>query len=177
MKINARLTSKDITKALNIVRWYENYLQYKLEQLVSELAEVGIKEAKSHAYVEVDNVFRNMGDYILFEKDVSKTVKGATCILTAKGKPYLKEWKNGSAMVNPLLMSEFGSGIWALDNRKGSFPSETAKEHTDNPPWFWRDTDGNLHSSKGSIPSRPLFNAKQEMERKIHEVAERVFSA
>ena len=59
------------------------------------LTEVGIIEAREHAYVELDNVFRNMGDYILFEKDVSKTVKGATCIITAIRKPFTKEWKNG----------------------------------------------------------------------------------
>ena len=90
MIIKARLTPKDITKALNTVRWYENYLQYKLEQLVSELAEVGIVVAQDNTYVEVDNVYKNMGDFILFEKNVSKTKTGAECILIAVGKPYIK---------------------------------------------------------------------------------------
>lgn len=174
MIIKARLTPKDITKALNTVRWYENYLQYKLEQLVSELAEVGIVVAQDNTYVEVDNVYKNMGDFILFEKNVSKTKTGAECILIAVGKPYIKRWESGEALVNPLLMAEFGSGWRAIPPHQGEFPNQThAEEHK---PWFWVDMNGNRHSSYGSEPSRPLFKAKQEMERKIREVAERVFS-
>ena len=175
MKIKVSLNSKDITDALNRVRWYESYLQWKIEQLVSELAEVGITVAKDNAYVEVDNAYKNMGDLILFEKNTSKTKTGAQCILVAVGKPYVKRWESGEALVNPLLMAEFGSGWRAIPPHQGTFPNQThAEEHK---PWFWVDMNGNRHSSYGSEPSRPLFKAKQEMERQIYEVAKRVFSS
>ena len=71
MKINARLNTRDITDALNKVRWYENYLQFKVEQFVSELAEVGITVAKANTYVEYDNEYKDMGDLLNFSKDIA----------------------------------------------------------------------------------------------------------
>lgn len=174
MKINVRLNSRDIAKALKRVQWYETFLEIKVKELVSELAEVGIEVAKDNAFVEVDNIYRNMGDLIIFKKNTQTTQTGAECILIAVGKPYVKRWESGEAIVNPLLMAEFGSGWRAIPPHQGEFPNQThANEHK---PWFWVDTNGIRHSSYGSEPSRPLFKAKQEMERQIYEVAKRVFS-
>lgn len=176
MRIDARLNTRDIRSAINKLEWYKSYLQWKLERFVSELAEVGIEVIQDNIKVEYDGEVRNFGNQVTFQKEVSGDSEGATCILIAEGQPYLKEWIGGSALVNPLLMAEFGSGDYAVDGHKGSFPSPTAKEHTDNPPWYWRDSQGKLHRSRGGEPSRPMLKAKEEMAKQIREVAERVFA-
>ena len=176
MKINVRLNSKDISTAINQVEQYKVDLMAKLELFVSELADIGIRVAQENIKVEYDGDILNFGNFVTFQKDVSTGSEEATCILIAEGQPYIKEWIGGSALVNPLLMAEFGSGNYAIDGWKGSFPSPTAKEHTEKPPWFWKDVDGNTHKSYGNEPSRPLYKATVEMENQIREVAERVFS-
>lgn len=173
MKINARLNSRDITDALNKVRWYENYLQSKVEQFVSELAEVGITVAKANTYVEYDDEYKDMGDLLDFSKDITVGGGKTTCTLTVTGQVYTKTWQGGSAEVNPLLMAEFGSGWRAIEGHQGTFPNQHVAFMR---PWHWTDSNGTPHESYGSEPSRPMFRAKEEMEKQIHEVAERVFS-
>lgn len=176
MIINARLSTKDITNAIERLERFKLELREKLGLFVSELAQIGIDVIQSNIKVEYDGEVRNFGDSVTFQKEVIGDTDAVTCILTVEGQPYLKEWLGGSAMVNPLLMAEFGSGDFAIDGHKGEFPSPSAKKHTDNPPWFWKDTSGKVHKSSGSEPSRPLYKAKLEMEQQIREVAERVFN-
>ena len=177
MKINVRLNSREITECINKVKWYESNLRWKFEQFVTELAEVGIEVIQDNVKVEYDGEVRNFGDAVLFQKPIEWDGDGnVSCILTAEGIPYAKEWIGGSANVNPLLMAEFGSGVFAIDGHKGTFPSSSAKFHTDNPPWYWRDTGGRLHRSTGNAPTRPMLKAKEEMKQQIAEVAQRVFS-
>lgn len=179
MKINASLNKRDITDAINKIKWYQSYLQWKMEQFVSELAEVGIEIAKQNILVEEDGVLKDRSNLVEFTKDVSGSVEGVTCIVTALPQPYTTYWKqskNGkkmySAQVNPLLMAEFGSGAKAIDGHRGTFPAQrnAFRDH-----WVWYDLDGEKHYSSGSEPSRPLFKAKQEMEQQILTVAKRVF--
>ena len=172
MKINARLNNKDIEGAILKLEWYKSHLQWKVEQFVSELAEVGIKVAKANTFVEMDEIYKDMGDSLVFTKDVSGDVDGATCILMVEGQPYEKAWQNGRAIVNPLLMAEFGSGWRAMPGHQGTFPGQ---KYAFRRPWFWIDTSGQKHSSYGSEPSRPLFKAVEEMRSQILTVAERVF--
>lgn len=176
MKINARLNSRDINNVINQVEQFKRSFQRKMRRFVEELADVGIEVIEQNIKVEYDDEVRNFGDYVTFQKPVSEIGGDVVCVITAEGQHYYKEWIGGSALVNPLLMAEFGSGVFAGEH-KGSFPSATAKEHTDDPPWFWRDTGGRLHSSSGSAPTRPMLKAKEEMEKQIQTVAERVFGA
>ena len=174
MKLNARLNSRDIS---NLVRQVENFkydLQRKLTDFVLELAEVGITVARANTYVEYDEQYINMGDMLEFSKETVIEDAGVTCVLTATGQVYTKEWQGGSAQVNPLLMAEFGSGAKAIDGHRGTFPNQHVAFLQS---WKWTDNSGITHESSGSEPSRPMLRAKEEMENQIREVAERVFSA
>lgn len=175
MRINARLNSRDISNAIEQVEQFSKSLERKARRFVEELADVGIEVIEQNIKVEYDGEVRNFGDYVTFQKPVREEGGDVVCILTAEGQHYYKEWLGGSALVNPLLMAEFGSGEFAGEH-KGTFPSPTAKAHTENPPWYWRDSSGLLHSSSGSEPTRPMLKAKEEMEKQIRAVAERVFS-
>lgn len=176
MKIKARLTTRDIKDAIRQLGGFETELMAKVKYFESELADVGIEVIQDNIKVEYDGEVRNFGDRVTFQKQLTEDGRNITLILIAIGQPYEKQWIGGSALVNPLLMAEFGSGVFAVDGHKGTFPSDTAKKHTDNPPWFWKDTDGRTHMSSGGRPSRPMLKAKNEMENQIHTVAERVFS-
>jgi len=172
MKINAGLNTQDINDAINRIKWYKSFLQWKLEQFVSELAEIGIEVIQDNIKVEYDGEVRNFGDAVTFQKDIKGDDEAVTCVLIAEGHPYLKEWLTGSAKVNPLLMAEFGSGAWAIGAAQGTFPNQ---KHANHPPWFWRDMQGRAHMSYGNEPSRPMLKAKEEMEQQIREVANRIF--
>lgn len=169
-----RVKTSDINVVLETIEKFENDIQAKLERFVSELADIGIEVIQDNIRVEYDGEVRNFGESVTFQKDISGDSEVVTCILTAEGQPYLKEWLNGSAMVNPLLMAEFGSGVFAVGGAQGTFPNQ---KHAMSPPWFWKDMGGKTHLSYGNEPSRPMFKAKEEMEKQIREVAERVFSA
>lgn len=172
-RFDARLNTRDIAGLIKKLEWYENQLQWKMEQFVSELAEVGITTAKANTYVEYDEQYINMGDLITFTKDINSVAGVTTCTLIAVGEPYTKEWQGGSAQVDPLLMAEFGSGANAIDGHRGTFPNQHVAFLES---WKWTDNSGQVHESSGSVPSRPLFKAKQEMENQIRNIAERVFS-
>lgn len=176
MVVNVNITQpKSISNAIKQLEKYKADLIPKMDRFVSLLAEVGIDVVKDNTFVEYDGERRNFGDSVTFYKEILFDTEQVTCILTAEGIPYLKQWIGGEARVNPLLMAEFGSGDFALGDWKGKFPSSSAKRHTDNPPWYWRDSGGRLHKSTGSTPSRPLYKAKQEMEKQILDIARMVF--
>ena len=172
MRINARLNTHDINNLIKQVEYFKIDLQSKLVDFVLELAEVGIQVAKANTYVEYDEQYINMGDMLEFSKETTVDDSGVVCTLTATGQLYTKEWKGGSAQVNPLLMAEFGSGAKAIDGHRGTFPNQHVA-FLDS--WKWTDNSGIVHESSGSEPSRPMYNARIEMENQIREVAERVF--
>ena len=63
------------------------------------------------------------------------------------------------------IWEEFGTGLYALngDGRK-------------NVPWFYYDQEGNLHKTFGKHPTRAFWNAYNQLQGKIKEMAERVLS-
>ena len=172
-RLNARLNTRDITHLIREVENFKYDFLRKLADFEIELAEVGITVARANTYVEYDEQYINMGDMLEFSKDTVIEDSGVTCRLIATGQLYTKEWKGGSAQVNPLLMAEFGSGANAIDGHRGTFPNQHVAFLQS---WKWTDNSGITHESSGSVPSRPMLKAKQEMERQIQAVAERVFS-
>lgn len=173
LRIKAQADTNDINQAILNIEWYKSFIQWKLEQIVSELAEVGIKVIQENVKVEVDGTITDFGSMVTFQKDITGNNGEAICTLIVTGQPYIKEWENGEALVDPLLMAEFGSGAAAIGAAQGTFPNQ---KHANTPPWFWRDLQGESHMSYGNVPSRPLFKAKQEMETQIRDVVQRVFS-
>lgn len=172
LKLNARVSNKDITNLIQKVEDYRDQLVMKMERFVSELADIGIQVAKNNTYVEVDENYKDMGDALVFTKEFTNA-DNVTCTLIVTGTPYVKNWQNGSVSVNPLLMAEFGSGWRAIPGHQGTFPGQ---KYAFRRPWFWIDENGIKHSSYGDEPSRPLFKAVNEMRNQIADVAEKVFS-
>ena len=174
-RLEARLNTSDINKLIQGVEDFKKELEAKLVEFVTELAKVGIQVAKDNTFVEVDDVYRNMGDALVFSKVIEfQDANGnLTYTLIVTGQPYVKDWKNRKVSVNPLLMAEFGSGWRAIPDHQGTFPGQ---KYAFFKPWYWIDSNNVKHSSYGSEPSRPLFRAVNEMRNQISTVAARVFN-
>lgn len=175
-KIITNISTVQLNQTIDELHQYAQRLAERCEQFVSELADIGITTAKWNLFSIVNDTEGNMisyGDKVFFSKDVNFDTEGATAIIIPESQPYVSAWSTGIALVDPLLMAEFGSGMFAIEGHRGTFPEQ--KHAFDPNGWFWRDLNGQLHHSYGIEPTRPLFKAKEEMSNQIHEVAERVF--
>ena len=180
-EIVTNISTRQLNRAIKELNDYANMLANKCEEFVNALADIGIGVARANLTPLVNDTDGHAIDFsslIVFTKEVSLDGESATCIIVPESNPFITEWLNGSAVVDPLLMYEFGSGQFADDEHRGSFPSLTAKKNAYDPKgWFWKDLDETTHRSYGIQPTRPLFKAKEEMTQQIHEVAMRVFGA
>ena len=178
MKITCNITSKNgIQKTIRQLEQYRDGLDKKCELFVSRLAEVGIKTAQMNA--------GEYGSYIVFKKRIEPLPNGCQAILVATdGQKIIREWKyqggTKTAEVSPLLMAEFGSG-WLANVRwknisgvgQGTFPEQT---HAFDPNgWWWEDTDGVKHHSRGEAPTYPMYSASLAMLFEMNRIAEEVF--
>lgn len=174
--IITNISKRQLNQTIDELHQYAQRLTEKCEQFVNELADIGIETARWNLFNiinDTDGEMISLGDKVYFSKDVSWDADGATCIIIPESHPFISVWKTGIAVVDPLLMAEFGSGMYADSAHRGTFPEQT---HAFDPNgWYWRDLDGQLHHSYGIEPTRPLLKAKEEMTQQILEVAERVF--
>lgn len=155
---------------------YRDSLDYKMEQIVSRLAEKGIEVAK-------DNV-GNFGHHITFTYKIEQNSKGIKAIMIAKDSSrIISTWKSygeiKTAEVSPILMAEFGSGAKAENPKdvagvgQGTFPNQT--HAFDAEGWYWMDENDEWHHSDGYTPTHPMIRAYEEMEKQIIKVAKEVF--
>ena len=175
-KIITNISTRQLDQTIDELHQYAQRLSDRCEQFVNELADIGITTAKYYLVNIINDTNGEMisyGDKVSFTKEVTFDTESATAIIIPESHPYISVWATGSAVVDPLLMAEFGSGMFAIDGHRGSFPDQ--KHAFDPNGWFWRDLSGKLHHSNGIEPQRPLFKAKEEMMQQIHEVAIRVF--
>lgn len=169
-----RLNTKDINDVIRMMDLFNNDLVRKCEQFVDALADVGIQTAQWNLFALADgDEMLSVADKVTFNKQVNLVQDGATCIIIPASQPFEVVWKNRSAMVDPLLMSEFGSGMFAGDYQ-GTFPNQT---HAFDPNgWYWVGTDDKKHHSTGISPTRPIYKAYEEMKLQIKTVASQVFT-
>lgn len=184
--MKATLSTKSIDSLIKELKSYKAGLQTKCHEFVVRLAECGI----SAAYVSVGEEF---GKYITF-RSVDTFFNGRAVAIIEGSSPSLWRFWLGedgrvkSAEINPLLIEEFGSGSKASDASgkenaeiakklgmgRGSFPDQT---HAFQDEWWWKDLDGEWHSSSGTEPSMPMFKASLEMRVHIKRIAREVFGS
>lgn len=180
--LTANLNTRDLNNLIKQLEDYNKELIRKCEQVVKELADIGITFAENHLSGIVDesgmsgtNTTLDFSSMVTFSKKVDPTTTGAEAIIIPYSQPFIKTWQGGSAMVDPLLMAEFGSGNFAIDGHRGTFPGQ---KHAMQDRWGWKEVgDDTIHWSSGVIPTRPMFNAVEEMRSQIDEVVQRVFSS
>lgn len=174
MKLKITLDSNSIKAAIDELKDYRNRLAAKNELFVNRLLDEGIRTAELYV--------GGMGKYITFSKDVNGTTKCIGLLIAKDAKKIISKWdyygQIVSAEVSPILMEEFGSGMYAkvlfpIDGvGRGTFPGQT---HAYERMWHWKDEDGTWHSSSGYIPSHPMYRADMAMINQIEKIAREVF--
>lgn len=174
----AELSKQSIDALIKQLKDYEEELNTKCKKFVSRLSEEGIKVAMVNR--------GEYGDTIGFKTELKASETGATALMVATGQGITRSWRYKgeykTAVINPLLMAEFGSG-WLADTTmhenvpgnvgQGTFPGQ--KHAFDEAGWYWTTPDGVRHHSYGEAPTYPMYRASVAMINKINEVAREVF--
>lgn len=176
-KLALRLDTKSIKKVKDEIEKYQLSLKVKSEELVNRLLDEGIKVAYQH-------VGRYAG-YVEFTKEVENDGKNVIGMLIGKdSQPFISTWKvkggEKSVVVSGILINEFGSGwlanvIWNVPGvGQGTFPDQ--KHAFDPQGWYWTDTEGVKHHSRGEEPHYPMYFADMTMLSQIDSIAREVFN-
>lgn len=158
-------------QALKEYNEYIKSLNRKLKVFTERLANRGILIAESE-------VAEGYIGHIRFSTSITDTSNGYKAVMLATDlSPIVARWqtKEGikEADVSALLMSEFGSGQYAVEGHRGTFPGQT---HAFQNSWSYMDLNGNWHTTKGIRPTQPMFKAAKRMTDDIVEIAREVFS-
>lgn len=175
-RINLKLDDKSIKNAIKELEDYKVSLKSKSERFVSRLIDEGIKVAYQH-------LGRYEG-YVEFTKEIDNQSTQCVGLLIGKdSKPFISTWKykggEKSVEMSGILMAEFGSGwlanvIWNVGGvGQGTFPGQT--HAFDSQGWWWTDTNGVKHHSRGEEPHYPMYFADMAMLSQIDMIAREVF--
>lgn len=161
--LTAKLNSTDIHRLIGELQAYRDGLDAKSDELSKALA----KRASAVAQNSLNGT-----EYSGYIDIKAKNVKNKQWAVVARNTGYIeREWKNQNgiqhAIVNPLLMAEFGSGRYAVEplrnwsslsgkGGRGTFPNQ---RHAFQSSWSWIELDNSIHHSRGEAPSRPLYRA------------------
>lgn len=181
--INLDITNpKSIEKTIKYFEEMRDSFPRKVEQLCTELADIGIRIAIAQSGGS------ELASYVLFSKEIkSKSDDGCEVIMFGRNITHVFGEGVNAAEINPILMMEYGSG-WIgsptktigldvqIDVGKGTFPGQThVKEGMESVGWFYRDRNGILHRSFGEEAYYPMQNAYDYMQTQVDEVIARVF--
>lgn len=181
-KITFGLSAKEILRAKDEINNYKQKLIDGCDQFVNELADLGIKTA----LMACEN--DELSKYIAFTKEAVVGGEKTLLLVATNRNGLLKRFWFGlneygvrvvkSADISPLLMVEFGSGMYAENPYKfegvgrGTFPGQT---HAFEDSWSYQTLDGVWHESSGIKPSMPMYKAWEQMYSDIYLVAQKVF--
>lgn len=179
-KIKVNLDTKSIDNAIKELEKYKASMVSKSELFIRRLGEHGITVAQM-------SVTGEMGSLITFTTQDIKTSKDITIgyFVGQNRSKVISQWKvleDGrevvkSAEISPILMFEFGSGIYKLESEFSEFPSDSPdyKEHVEH-GWYYKKLNNRWYHSYGLKPTRPMVKAWEQMKKDIYKVAKEVFS-
>lgn len=166
-RYTAQLSPNSLRKMQKQIDEYRKDLPNRVAKALNILADKGVKKAD-----EIARRSGTFGDCVIFEK-VSADIKDTevTAIMRGTNLGIEMSWQQAdgstkSAMVNALLMLEFGSGAYADDEHRGTFPDQT--HSFDAGGWWFKPVGSNewVHSF-GYKPKKPMLEAYLEMEQEI----------
>ena len=177
--IEFTFSRKSIRSAITEIKKFQKDFEKKCDQFARKLARRGVDIAKVNS--------GHNKKYIHYK--VEKGDEKGVYLLIGESPRITKEWYTvvGNKHIvdenySPILMAEFGSGIYALAYQdigygRGSYPSV-------NPPnkarfsdeWSWRKSpNGAIKTSSGEQATRPLYSASRGMVYDIMTVAQEVW--
>ena len=156
--INVELSTQSINSAVNDLRQYAQWVSQKENELLSELAKLGMQVAKiTFASAAYDGV-----------NDVSVRVDntGSVAVIYAEGKAvaFIEFGSGAKYGYGHPQAAQFGLG-------PGTYPSD--KGLWDNPKGWWF---GSGKHSYGNPPAMAMYQAVQKMTEELTTIARGVFS-
>lgn len=159
--IKMNLSAKSIDQAMKELKAFRNSLESKKEQLLEELANIGVREASVRFTTAMyDGV-----------NDSSVTLETIT-----NGYRIVAEGK-------AVAFIEFGAGVY--HNPGEPYPNprpsgivgigEYGKGHGKRQAWGFKDDGGELVITHGNPAAMPMWYASEEMRSKILKIAREVF--
>lgn len=151
------------------------FLEKKIQAFLEALKDRGIEVAQA-----------NCGQYgtnISFSKT---DIEGHTLTVVASDTPISRTWlyKGGykTVEISPLLMAEFGSGNFAIEDELGFAPVEVGRgtfpdqKHANEPEWWWVEDYGQpKQKSSGESPTRPMYTSYMTLVQEIQSIAQSIF--
>lgn len=185
MRIEVSLTQKSINNALKQLEQYKKSLTSKMDEFMRRLSDSGIQVAETFTQVQLDDM-GTLGYLVEFKCNIEHSGDTTIGYFVGQDKAkYISQWvvKDASgrevvktAEVSPLLFYEFGSGEYAIDGHRGTFPSETASVNANKAGgWWYKDLDGNWYHSRGAVPTQPMYHAWETMKKQIRKIGREVF--
>ena len=177
----SKLTSQGLSELAKKLEEYATVtLRDKVRLFRSNLASVGISAAMT----------QNDGSYSMWIVFWKEDTDHESVIVARETTLLAADWLgHEDVMVSPLLMTEFGSGNYAvywekpfggsdkvLDDGtpigRGSFPNQ---KNAFKQRWYYKDTGGITHITRGWMPTRPMHHAVIEMITQVESIAREVF--
>lgn len=173
----AKLNPKSLNELCkNLENYKDVILQQQIDLFMNKLLDRGITRARLSMGMLED--LGNVSGLVALKKEINPVVDGwcsAILVATDQAKvvqSWLKFGEEVQAEVSPILMYEFGSGKYAIEGHRGTFPQQT---HAFEEYWSWQDLNGQWHSFDGIKPTQPMYHSAEEMRKVIGEVAKEVF--
>lgn len=171
--IPVEMDLNSIKKSIAKLERYKQELSQKNKAMLEELGDIGIGVIESN---------RGSFAHKLRTKKWQVEFRGGkthreNIVLRQTGNvsvSWLRRGQKVTVKVSPLMMTEYGSGKFAVEGHRGTFPGQT---HAFQDSWTWIGLDGKQYSSSGFTPTRPMHKARNELVKRIPEVARRHFSA
>lgn len=173
--ISVNLFDNDsIRNAIRTIEQYRGDLPRKCQEICQRLSEEGVRVADA----AINSV--SIGKTITLTTNINPSKMGCQAIMKMTGRETRTE---DGRIFRTHLAIEFGAGIRynPTANPKsaefgigvGTFPGQT---HAENPQgWWYLGSDGDWHHSYGVQASMPLYNASEDMRRKIDSIVKEVF--
>lgn len=164
----ASLSVSSLKKLKSEIQKYREELPNRVAQALDILAEKGVKVAE-----DIAQTSGTFGQCVVFESVASEiNDTEVTAIMRGIDLGVDISWQqkdNGvkTERVNALLMLEFGSGSYADDEHRGTFPTETKHGLDPNGWWFKPVGSDEWIHSYGYKPKRPMYEAYLKMEEEV----------
>lgn len=153
---------------------YKNDLQYKVEEYVSALSDLGVNVAQTSINESP------LGKYVTLTTNISPSKMGCSAILIAVGEVKQAE---GYEDFNTLLAIEFGAGIHhnPIPNPKaemfglgvGTFPGQT--HAFEQGWWYWDEKAQEWRYTQGVKATMPMYKADIAMIQQYKKLAQEIF--
>lgn len=169
------LSKASVEQLKKDIEAYRNDLPRKCEQIVSELAKIGLDVANARVNESP------LGKYVTLSIQNENIPNGSKALLIARGEVKQSE---GYADFSTILAIEFGAGIYynktinpnadKLGYGPGTFPGQV---HAMEDGWyFWDEKNQVWKYTHGVRATMPMYNAYKDMEDEVVKIVKAVFA-